>query len=112
MPVPLVQQIQEGAADLANELATIAAELGQVNGAVADVNRKPVPGTGTPGTQPGILDQVKGALSDVNKAAQLKDLLPVVIAVVGILTGRAVLGIILAVLVYYYGQPKPAPAAR
>ncbi len=108
MPVNLVQQIQEGASDLAGDLANIAADLGQVNGAVVDVNRQAVPGTG--GGTPGLADQVKSALADVNKAAQLKDLLPVVIAVIGILAGRAVLGIILAVLVYYYGQPRtPAP---
>src|SRR5260370_22557227 len=109
MLVPLVQQIQAGATNVAQALADIASGLEQINSAVPDLNRQPTPGTGT-NAPTDLLGQVKGALADVNKAAQLRDLLPVVIVVVGVLAGRALLGVILAVLGYYYGQPVPPPS--
>lgn len=108
MPVPLVQQIQQGAADVAQAAADIATALAQVNGAPVDVNKRPVSSSGGLGD---LVAGVRGALGDVHNAAQLKELLPVAIAVIGILTGRAVLGLVLAVLVYSYGQPAAPPAA-
>lgn len=109
MPVPLVIQIQQGAADVAQAAADIATALAQVNGTPVNVNKQPTPSSGGLGD---LVSGVKGALADVHNAAQLKELLPVAIAVIGILTGRATLGIVLAVLVYYYGQPASPPAAR
>ena|SRR5256885_11111390 len=106
MPVPLVQQVSSVVEDAQAALANIGNTLAQLNGAPRDVNQAPATGSGTD-----LFAGVKGVLGDVHNAAQLKELLPVVIAVVGILVGRAVLGILLAVLVYYYGQPAAKPAA-
>lgn len=105
MPVPLVQQVTNAVQDAQQALAQIGDTLAQLNGAPKDVNQAPT----TSSTD--LLAGVRGVLGDVHHAAQLKELLPVAIAVIGILTGRAVLGILLAVLVYYYGQPAAAPAA-
>jgi len=97
VPVPLVAQLQQDAQNVADALAELGGALTTVDRAPQDVNHQPV-------TPQGLLDQLKGAATDVHKAAQLKELLPVVIAVVGILVGKPVLGIALAVIVYYYTQ--------
>lgn len=106
MPVPLVQQISGVVQDAQQALANIGDTLNSLNGAPRDVNQQPA-STGGPGS---LLSGAKSVLGDVHNAAQLKELLPVVIAVIGILAGKAVLGILLAVLVYYYGQPAASPA--
>lgn len=108
MPISTVPPVLDEANQVVNKaadfLAQLTAELGAVQNSPKDVNGNPIGN---------VIDQAKGALSDVHRAAQLRNFIPLALIAVGVLIGRPWLGVLLAALVWFAGQqqaPAPAPA--
>lgn len=103
---PVLDEANQIANKAADFLAQLTAELGSVQNSPKDVNANPIGG---------VIDQASSALSDVHKAAQLRNFIPLALIAVGVLIGRVWLGVLLAALVWFGGQTQtdaPAAAAR
>lgn len=104
MPVPKVLEDASGIATRAQEfLASLTNTIETIGGAGRDVNARPVDSSG------GLLDDAESALGNLQKAAQLRQLLPWVFVAGGVLLGKPVLGIALGIVVHLAGS-NPAPA--
>lgn len=103
MPVDkVIEDVQGGIAQAQRFLAAFGETVNTLAGGDVDVNANPVGG--------GIADTVTSTLDNVAKAAQLRRMLPWVFVAGGMLLGRPVLGIALAIVVHLAGQSSTAKA--
>jgi hypothetical protein len=98
---PVLDEVNQVVNKAADFLSSLTAELAANQNSPKDVNNNSVGN---------IIDQASGALSDVHRAAQLRNFIPLALIAVGVLIGRVWLGVILAALVWYAGQQQTAPA--
>lgn len=90
-------------AAIANELDQLLQQVQQVIAAT----HGPVP-SGASGQVSDLVNQARGSLANLQHAAQLEKLLPLLVLAVAVLVNKVAVGVVLAVVIYLAGQPKGA----